>query len=1284
MRPTLKASFLVFVAVLAAVNVGNYVVVGHAFDIVEQRNTSVRHTQQVLRAGSEFLRHMIDAETGQRGYLLTGDPNYLQPYTNGKAQVLKDYARLLQLTQGNPAQQRRLQSLQEAVLAKLAELQETIDLQEQGEREQALAVVKRNTGRRFMLAIRAQIAEFSDQEAQLLRLREDASTLARRNAVRWYLGTNLLVIGLVLAAFGLLRTRVLRPVQELSEHLTRFGEGLSPEAPVAQRTMQEVHVLISAFTRMSVTLRERQQALQEVLERAEAASGAMAESAREYADLYNQAPCGYHSLDAEGVVRRINDTELSWLGYTREEVVDKMHITELLPPDSGVVFSAGFARFMRDGYINDMEASLLCKDGSEFPVLINATALRDEHGELVLSRSVLLEHGRLRQERETLRRVLTAAPMAVRVATLRDSRVLFMNRAFCELVQRNEAEARDMDISRNYADPSVFDDIRSRLASGEVVLNRLVELYRPDQPEQPHVWALGSYMLIEYEGQRAVLAWLYDVTELHAARVAAEEADRQAQAQSQAKSDFLANMSHEIRSPLNAMLGLAYLLDHTPLLPEQRSQLTRLRVAGQALLGLINDVLDLAKIEAGELSVERAPFSMSKLIDEVYAVQASTAEAKGLRLEVSHELNAAGPSKLDVLVGDAQHLRQILLNLLNNAVKFTERGSVRLTVQASGQGGAVRVLFKVEDTGIGIDPQFIPTLFSRFTQADSSTTRRFGGSGLGLSIVKQLSVHMNGRVWVESEQGRGTRFFVELPFELASERDQSVLGLRASPLEIMIAEDDPVQRDSLVAMARSFGWRVEAVSGGEQLVQRVTARAAESRIPDCLIVDWNMPSVDGVEALRRLAAALGPERALTAVIITAHEPERLRESAHAALLDSVLLKEVSSSGLFNAVNAAVIKKGGRRNLVLEGSLVDRAPVAWLPGVQVLLVDDSDLNLEVAGAILRRQGAVVSTANNGAVALAWLNNPANRADIVLMDVQMPVMDGHEAVREIRKQPRLAKLPVVALTAGALLRERTKALSLGMNDFLTKPFDPDIIVRVVRHQVEQSRGTPLGTAARPDAHRESNWPTIAGIDSADVRARLSDNLEIFLSGLRRMLDEFEEWQTPPMFPASAAQRDALSRRVHKLVGSSGLIGARRINELAKSIEQRLRSAHDDGIVSQFDALGGELVALAHAAAPHLAAADSDRRAVEAAEREQANPLDPAGLAELREQLAQNEFAVLNTFKALAPALRAALPEPLYRRIEQAINALDFRSALEGLDAAEPSLARAASDASRSRIA
>jgi CheY-like chemotaxis protein len=341
----------------------------------------------------------------------------------------------------------------------------------------------------------------------------------------------------------------------------------------------------------------------------------------------------------------------------------------------------------------------------------------------------------------------------------------------------------------------------------------------------------------------------------------------------------------------------------------------------------------------------------------------------------------------------------------------------------------------------------------------------------------------------------------------------------------------------------------------------------------------------------------------------------------------------------------------------------------LPEVHVLLVDDSDLNLEVAGAILRRQGAVVSTANNGAAALAWLNEPDHRADIVLMDVQMPVMDGNAAVREIRKNPRFAKLPVVALTAGALLRERTKALASGMNDFLTKPFDPENIVRVVRVQVEQSRGVPLPTSARPQAAGNLNWPEIAGIDGADVRARLSDNVDVFLSGLRRLLHDFGEWQTPPAVPDDPAARAALSSRMHRLVGNSGVIGAPVLFNLAKAIEQRLRSSDNTDLERMFAELGQQLVALARAAAPHLDAADLAKRQLEAAQREQSHTLDPAALASLRDQLAQNDFAVLGTFKALTPALRAALDEATFRRLEAAVGALDFKSALEALDALEP---------------
>jgi PAS domain S-box-containing protein len=1241
MRPTLKNLFLLFVAVLAVVNVGNYLVVGRAFENAEERDAAVRRTQQVLRTEMAFLRHLVDAETGQRGYLLTSDPAYLQPYTSAKSQALHDFARLSQLTQ-SPSGQKRLRAIEQATLEKLAEMQDTVDLHQHGQHERALALVKQNTGRTLMLSIRGLLAQFSAEEAEQLKLRESASAQAWRSAVRWYIVTNLFVCALIVAAFLFLRWQLLRPLQQLSEQLAKLGEGTELAEPQAVHATQELSQLFGAFSSMALSLKDKQQALHE--------------AAREYVDLYNNAPCGYHSLDPAGVVRRINDTELRWLGYTREEVVDKKTIIELLTPESLAQFKQRWPDFIRDGQITDIQATLLCKGGTTLPVLVNATALKNERGELVLSRSVVLEHGRLRREREDKEAVLNSE--AVGFAIIAGRVVRWTNAAGARLLGYEPAEVRDRDVSIFLADGTQVGSRgqqRFRKKDGTV---RWFDVSRARLPSDPSasVWSFVDIDALKRTEAELVLG-----------------KDR-AEAQSQAKSDFLANMSHEIRSPLNAMLGLAYLLEQTPLQPQQRGQLTKLRVAGQTLLGLINDVLDLAKIEAGELSVERAPFSISKLVEELYAVQVSAAENKRLRLEVENEWSGTD-SSLDVLVGDVQHLRQVLLNLLNNAVKFTERGSVRFTVEKAQQpaaAGAVRLLFKVRDSGIGIDAETVPKLFQRFTQADSSTTRRFGGTGLGLSIVKQLSVHMGGRVWVESEKGSGSCFFVELPFELASEADRGALGQRALPLEVIIAEDDAAQRESLIAMARNLGWRVEAVGDGAELYERVVSRVSAGRPPDCLIVDWQMPTLDGLQALQRLSDKLGAQHVPSAVVITAHELAKLNASAQAGLPDSVLVKRVSSSDLFNAVNTAVIKRSGRKNLVLEGSLVDRAPVAWLPDVHVLLVDDSELNLEVAGSILRRQGAVVSTAHNGAAALAWLEANADKVDIVLMDVQMPVMDGNTAVCELRKQPKLAKLPVVALTAGALLRERTKALAAGMNDFLTKPFEPENIVRVVRQLVEQARGAPLGTAARQNLAGQQDWPEIAGIDSEDARARLGGCLELFSSGLRRMLQEYGDLQTPPKLPTSVEERAALSGRMHKLVGNSGMLGARDMHALAKTIEQRLRAAEDDGLQRLLAELGQQFVALARAAAPHLADLDEARREQDAAQRESPDVLDAAALLKFRDQLAQNDFAVLATFKELAPALRGALTESVYLQIERAIQALDFKAALAVLDAIDTSLA------------
>ena len=662
-----------------------------------------------------------------------------------------------------------------------------------------------------------------------------------------------------------------------------------------------------------------------------------------------------------------------------------------------------------------------------------------------------------------------------------------------------------------------------------------------------------------------------DISDQTRQAAALAKARRTALAASKAKGAFLANMSHEIRTPLNAVLGMAYLLEQSPLEPEQRDKLGKIQTAGRALLELVNDVLDLSKIEAGEIELERIAFSPAALFDELLALVAQQATSKGLALEFA-PLPADLPA---ALVGDPHRLRQVLLNLLNNAVKFTARGAVSLRADLldSPRDEAVRLRFEITDTGVGIPAEALPTLFTPFTQADSSTTRRFGGSGLGLSIVRQFAERMGGVVGVASQAGQGSTFWVELPF------------------------------------------------------------------------------------------ALAPTPAMTAASVPPPDAKYLPGQRH------------------------------------------------LQGVRVLLVDDSDTNLEIAAAILEREGALISTCLNGADALDFLRTPGNQVDIVLMDVQMPMMDGNTAVRALRRDPALSTLPVVALTAGALSSERDKALAAGMDDFLTKPFDPRRMVEVLCHQVERVRGAPLPQGPSRDARPDpaDHWPLIAGIDAEDAKARLDGDLELFTTSLRRFLAEFGDWRAaPPLLgdgglaaqvapatpvapaprvgpeaptmpatgespgtggtPTARQAREALAGHLHKLAGGAGQLGAATIHRLAKEAEKHLLAGGQglDGLETLLIALADHLAALARAATPHLEAAAQARKERDSAG---AGPSDPtqqiAALAELKAHLTGRRMAALALYQQLAPALRGTLSVDDFSHLDAAIECLDFKTALAVLE-------------------
>ena len=728
-------------------------------------------------------------------------------------------------------------------------------------------------------------------------------------------------------------------------------------------------------------------------------------------------------------------------------------------------------------------------------------------------------------------------------------------------------------------------------------------------------------------------------------------ATQDAQAANAAKSAFLANMSHEIRTPMNAVMGLSYLLGQTRLDGKQQAMLKKINSASRSLLDVINDVLDLSKIEAGEMLIERTPFDLRSLVADIVGLLRVQADERGLALAV--DLDPLLPTWL---IGDAARLRQILNNLLGNAIKFTERGHVhvQLTCQNPNLQSLVLQLV-VEDTGVGMSAEVLARLFKPFTQADTSTSRRFGGTGLGLSIVKQLVEMMDGHIEVASTPGEGSRFEVTLAFAIAQADAEAPI-----PIEVLIVEDDTSQAEVIAALCHQLGWRAECVASGEALLLRFRERGLAARRPDVLLVDWHLPGLDGLQAVLALREEAAGAQLPSVVMLTACGREALQQAANADVADEILDKPVDASRLFNAVHAAVARHGGDVERVLSVGARDAAHVALLHNVRVLVVDDSPINLEVAQRILQHEGAVVTLANDGASAVAFLRRTPQDYDVVLMDVQMPVLDGLQATRQIREELGLRGLPVIALTAGALLSERQRAVDAGMDAFISKPFDPHALVALMRRHVERAHGARLPFVVREDLRerRASDWPEIVGIDRQDVEYRLKGDIALFAQLLRGLCNDYggpvDALPTRP----GVAGRVVDAAHMHKLAGNAGMLGATALRDAAVASERVLRTANADAAVPMA-AVAEAMRSLIESSRPWLDA--QQRRQVQAPFIADTAVLTPLAVNELMDLLKGRDLAALGRFKLMAPALRHAWTAESFGAFQDGIERLDFEAAI-----------------------